>query len=127
MPPQQRATLLGYAAPFMIFMLGGWWGLAQLIDNKRKLRVRGLWLALQLFLPPAGDDSASSPLSKSTRAGVKVMLQTVWVVAQLQGATRGLDSVEELDPLEAMHRRYGMEQGQAGSQIEVSGGIAAEQ
>ncbi|KXZ56362.1 hypothetical protein GPECTOR_1g320 [Gonium pectorale] len=53
----------------MLFMIGGWWGLAQLVDSKRQLR----------------------------------------------GASRGLDMVEEMDPLERMRRRYGLEDGGAGS------------
>ncbi|GIL58097.1 hypothetical protein Vafri_12943 [Volvox africanus] len=66
MPPQrQRMSFAAYSVPFVLFILGGWWGLAQLVDSKR----------------------------------------------QLQNATRGLDLVEELDPLERMRRRYGLQDG----------------
>ncbi|GIL79250.1 hypothetical protein Vretimale_16439 [Volvox reticuliferus] len=66
MPPRrQRMSFAAYSVPFILFILGGWWGLAQLVDSKR----------------------------------------------QLQNATRGLDLVEELDPLERMRRRYGLQDG----------------
>ncbi|GLI66821.1 hypothetical protein VaNZ11_010773 [Volvox africanus] len=62
---RQRMSFAAYSVPFVLFILGGWWGLAQVVDSKR----------------------------------------------QLQNATRGLDLVEELDPLERMRRRYGLQDG----------------
>ncbi|GFR41304.1 hypothetical protein Agub_g1980 [Astrephomene gubernaculifera] len=65
---KQGMSMLAYAGPFMVFMIAGWWGLAEVVDNKRRLR----------------------------------------------GATQGLDLVEELDPVERMQRRYGIQHGTAG-------------
>ncbi|KAG2455184.1 hypothetical protein HYH02_001000, partial [Chlamydomonas schloesseri] len=41
---------------------------------------------------------------------------------QLQNATRGLDMVEELDPMERMRRRYNLREGQAGAAAGGAGG-----
>ncbi|KAG2499242.1 hypothetical protein HYH03_002821 [Edaphochlamys debaryana] len=65
MTPKQKLSLMQTAVPFMFFIVGGWWGLSQLVENKNRIR----------------------------------------------NATRGLDMVEELDPLEEMRRKYGLENG----------------
>ncbi|KAG2442946.1 hypothetical protein HXX76_003022 [Chlamydomonas incerta] len=76
---KKQASLLQVGVPFMLFMMGGWYALAHLVDSKR----------------------------------------------QLQNATRGLDMVEELDPMERMRRRYGLKEGQAAASTGGGGGGSA--
>lgn len=37
---KKQASLLQVGVPFMLFMLGGWYALAHLVDSKRQLQVR---------------------------------------------------------------------------------------
>lgn len=94
--------------PFFGFMLAGWYGLSQVLQSKRDLRVSGrarpdllrhcCCVACSVhatLLPPA------SP--------------------RVQNATKGLEPVEELDPVERMRRRYGLGEGGEGA----AGGLSA--
>mmetsp|Transcript_19319 Transcript_19319/g.34894 ORF Transcript_19319/g.34894 Transcript_19319/m.34894 type:complete len:98 (+) Transcript_19319:60-353(+) len=59
----KKTNLTLYAFPFMAFVVCGWLGLTQLVQNKR----------------------------------------------EVQSAFKGLESVEEMDPLEKMRRHYGLD------------------
>lgn len=63
-------SLLIQGAPFLAFMLLGWFGLEQIVRSKRELRAM---------------------------------------------SSKGIDAVEEMDPVERMRRRYGLDSGGGGA------------
>jgi hypothetical protein len=64
-------SLIVQGAPFLAFMLIGWFGLEQIVRSKRELRAM---------------------------------------------SSKGIDAVEEMDPVERMRRKYGLDSGSSGAQ-----------
>lgn len=96
--------------PFFGFMLAGWYGLSQVLQSKRDLRVSG---------------RARPDLLRHCCCVACRLLHARHTAARtpprVQNATKGLEPVEELDPVERMRRRYGLGEGGEGA----AGGLSA--
>uniref|UniRef100_A0A7S3VLC2 Cytochrome c oxidase assembly protein COX16, mitochondrial n=1 Tax=Dunaliella tertiolecta TaxID=3047 RepID=A0A7S3VLC2_DUNTE len=74
-----KSNFFTYAAPFFGFMIAGWYGLSQVVQSKRDVRI----------------------------------------------ATKGLDTVEEMDPVERMRQRYGLNEVSGSELTQARGGRAS--
>ena len=96
---KKGGSLAATALPFGIFVLAGWYGLANIVQTKRDLRVGAGRNGMERGL------AVRCVLSVCRTLRLPHLFFHIWP----QIATKGLDALEEMDPVERMRQRYGLD------------------